>query len=124
MTTYSIDLRKRVISAYERGEGSIRQLACRYEISKNTVQAWLNRKRSTGIVTPLPATGGKISQLDGLEDRLDAMVKAHPDYTLAQYCETWLAEQGVAVSQSTMCRWLQQRQFTLKKNTIARKKCE
>lgn len=117
MTTYSTDLRERVVRAYEKGDGSIRQLARRYEVSKNTVQAWLDLKRSTGVVTPLPATGGKVSQLVGVEDQLDAMVQVHPDYTLAQYCETWLEHQGVAVAESTMCRWLQQRELTLKKNT-------
>ncbi len=117
MTTYSTDLRERVVRAYEKGDGSIRQLARRYEVSKNTVQAWLDRKRSTGVVTPLPAKGGKISQLVGFEERLEAMVQAHPDYTLAQYCETWLEHQGVSVAESTMCRWLQQRELTLKKNT-------
>jgi len=117
MTTYSTDLRERVVRAYEKGDGSIRQLARRYEVSKNTVQAWLERKRSTGSLTPLPATGGKVSQLVGFEERLEAMVQAHPDYTLAQYCETWWEHQGVAVAESTMCRWLGQRELTLKKNT-------
>lgn len=117
MTTYSIDLRERVVRAYEKGDGSIRQLARRYEVSKNTVQAWLERKRSSGVVTALPARGGKVSQLMGLEQELDALVKAHPDYTLAQYCEVWFEQQGVGVAESTMCRWLQQRELTLKKNT-------
>lgn len=122
MPAYSTDLRERVVRAYEKGDGSIRQLAQRYEVSKNTVQAWLDRKRNTGRITPLPATGGKVSQLVGLEDRLDGMVQAHPDYTLAQYCETWLEQQGVAVAESTMCRWLQQRQLTLKKKHVAANK--
>lgn len=122
MTAYSTDLRERVVRAYEKGDGSIRQLARRYEVSKNTVQAWLDRKRSTGSVTPLPATGGKVSQLIGFEERLEAMVQSHPDYTLAQYCETWLEHQGVAVAESTMCRWLQQRALTLKKKHVAANK--
>jgi len=116
MTTYATDLRERVVRAYEKGDGSIRQLACRYEVSKNSVQAWLDLKRSTGKVTPLPAKGGRVSQLVGFEDHLEVMVQVHPDYTLAQYCETWLEHQGVAVAESTMCRWLQQQALTLKKN--------
>lgn len=117
MTTYSTDLRERVVRAYEKGDGSIRQLARRYEVSKNTVQAWLELKRSTGAVTPLPASGGKVSQLVGYEEHLEAMVQAYPDYTLAQYCEIWLEQQGVGVAESTMCRWLEQQELTLKKNT-------
>lgn len=117
MTTYSTDLRERVVRAYEKGDGSIRQLAGRYEVSKNTVQAWLNCKRSTGLVRALPATGGKVSRLVGSEHQLEALVQEHPDYTLAQYCEAWLEQQGVGLAESTMCRWLQQRALTLKKNT-------
>jgi putative transposase len=101
--------RNHMVRAYEKGDGSIRQLARRYEVTKNTVQAWLERKRSTGSVTPLLATGGKVSQLVGFEKPLEAMVQTHPDYTLAQYCETWWEHQGVAVAESPMCRWLQQR---------------
>ncbi|MBD2037030.1 hypothetical protein H6F76_18840 [Leptolyngbya sp. FACHB-321] len=59
MTAYSTDLRERVVRAYEKEDGLIRQLAYRYEVSKNTVQAWLDLKRSTGAVTALPARGGK-----------------------------------------------------------------
>jgi transposase len=65
----------------------------------------------------LPAKGGSVSQLSGFEEQLEAMVQAYPDYTLAQYCETWLEHQGVTVAESTMCRWLQQQELTLKKNT-------
>lgn len=44
MTTYSTDLRERVVRAYEKGDGSIRQLARRYEVSKNTVDFIGNRR--------------------------------------------------------------------------------
>ncbi len=55
MTTYAVDLRERVVRAYEQGKGAIRQLARCYDVSQNTVHPGLNRKRRTGVVTPLPA---------------------------------------------------------------------
>lgn len=43
------------------------------------------------------------------------MVETHQDYTLAEYCEYWQDETGVRVSESTMCRFLQKQQLTVKK---------
>ena len=46
--SYSADLRKRVVDGYLAGEGSIRGLAARYKVSKNTVVNWLKLHESTG----------------------------------------------------------------------------
>lgn len=56
-----------------------------------------------------------MSQLSGSEPKLAAMVEEHPDYTLSEYCEAWQEQQGMALDESTMCRWLQKQQLTLKK---------
>lgn len=116
MGRYSLDLRERVVHAYEQGSSSVRQVAASFQVDKNTVQSWLKRKRSTGSVVASPAKGGSVSQLSGSEPKLAAMVEEHPDYTLSEYCEAWQAQQGMALDESTMCRWLQKQQLTLKKN--------
>ena len=113
---YSLDLRERVIQVYEEGNSSVRQVAVRFQVDKNTVQSWIKRKRSTGSVVAAPTKGGRASQLTGQEQQLAAMVEAHPDYTLSEYCEAWQVQQGVTLAESTMCRWLQKQQLTLKKN--------
>jgi transposase len=113
---YSLDLRERVIHAYEQGNSSVRQVAARFQVDKNTVQSWIKRKRSTGSVVAAPAKGGRASQLTGQEQQLAAMVEAHPDHTLSEYCEEWQEKQGITLAESTMCRWLQKQQLTLRKN--------
>jgi transposase len=115
MKPYSLDLRQKIVSAYETGKMSIRQVACVFQVSKTTVQDLLKRSRETGQLEPRQPRGGKSSQLLGMETQLKEMVKAHPDYTLAEYCEEWESISGVRVSESTICRYLKQQQLTLKK---------
>lgn len=120
MKPYSLDLREKIISTYEAGNTSIRQVAERFQVSKTTVQALLKRKQTTGTLQPTRAGGGKASQLAGYEQDIAAMVEQHQDYTLADYCEYWQDKTGVRVSQSTMCRFLQKQQLTIKKNLSQR----
>lgn len=115
MKPYSLDLREKIISTYEAGNTSIRKVAERFQVSKNTVQSLLKRKQATGTLNPAPATGGKASQLAGYEQEIAEMVETHQDYTLAEYCEYWQDKTGVRVSESTMCRFLQKQQLTVKK---------
>jgi len=116
MKPYSLDLRQKIVGAYETGKMSIRQVADLFRVSKTTVQDLVKRKRETGQLAPSQPKGGKSSQLLGREAQLEEMVKAHPDYTLAEYCEEWESISGIMVSESTMCRYLKQQQLTLKKN--------
>ena len=123
MKPYSLDLREKIIRTYEAGNTSIRQVAERFQLSKNTVQSLLKRKQATGTVKPAPATGGKVSQLAGYEQGIAEMVETHRDYTLAEYCEYWQDNTGVRVSESTMCRFLQKQQLTIKKNISQHSSC-
>ena len=58
MRAYSVDLRQRVLAAYRRGEGSIEDLADRFEIAPRTVRNWLKLARTTGSVAPRAPGGG------------------------------------------------------------------
>jgi len=119
MKPYSLDLREKIISTYEAGNTSIRKVAERFQVSKNTVQSLLKRKQATGTLKPAPATGGKESQLAGYEQEIAEMVETHQDYTLAEYCEYWQDKTGVRMSESTMCRFLHKQQLTVKKKHFA-----
>ncbi|MEL6704864.1 MAG: helix-turn-helix domain-containing protein [Bacteroidota bacterium] len=48
MRPYSMDLRQKVLAAYDRGDISQRQLAARFGLALSTVQSWLRRRRLTG----------------------------------------------------------------------------
>jgi transposase len=122
MKPYSLDLREKIISTYEAGNTSIRQVAERFQVSKTTVQSLLKRKQATGTLKPAVARGGKASQLVGYEQEIAEMVEmveTYQDYTLAKYCEYWQDKTGVRVSESTMCRFLQKQQLTVLKKHFA-----
>lgn len=119
MTRYSLDLRRRAVNAYKEQGGSIRKVAAVFQISPNTLLAWLKRERETGNLHPQPATGGTPSQLKGHEEQLKEMVQTHRDYTLAEYCEYWREHLNQDVHLSTMSRWLIQHRYSYKKNNTS-----
>jgi putative transposase len=117
MTAYSLDLREKMVQAYTAGNTSLRKIAAQFRVSKNTVQDIVRKYQTDGSLEPLPARGGKPSQMEGYEAEIATMVSEHPDYTLAEYCEYWVEKTGIGVSESTMCRQLQRQKLTLKKNS-------
>lgn len=122
MRPLSKDIRERIVRAYEAGDTSIRKVAQRFSVSKNTVQKLVTQKRETGDISPQKARGGRPSQLAGCEKGIRAMVEEHNDYTLSEYCELWEERSGVRVSESTMCRFLGKLKLTRKKKTQRNRK--
>lgn len=83
MDAYSLDLRRRVVAAYDRAEGSQAELAKRFRMSERTIQRLLQRRRETGSVAPKPHGGGQIAKVRGVtEDRLMRAVAETPDASL------------------------------------------
>lgn len=115
MTTYSLDLRNRVIASYMTENLSIREVADRFMINKDTVNKWLKLYRDQGNVKPKRVGSTRKSQLEEYKEEVKRMVEEYPDYTLAEYCEYCLEKMGVELSQSAMCRFLQKEKLTRKK---------
>jgi transposase len=88
------------------------------------VQKLLRQNRETGNLIPKQARGGKPSQLAGHEKEIQNLVEEHPDYTLAEYCETWEDRGGTRMSESVMCRFLQKLKLTRKKKTRRNRKLQ
>jgi len=120
MPVCSMDIREKIVSAYEAGNTSIRKVAKRFMVSKGVVTRLLNQKKTTGDLSPKPATGGKASQLAPHQAEVIDMVNQHPDWTLEEYCEHWQEVSGTRLSASAMCRFLSKQNLSLKKNTAQR----
>jgi transposase len=83
MDAFSLDLRKRVVAAYDRGEGSQAVLAKRFRMSLRTVERLVRLRRETGSVAPKPHGGGQIAKVRGVtEERLKRAVAETPDASL------------------------------------------
>jgi transposase len=112
---YSIDLREKVINAYNSGNISVRKLAVNFGVGKAFVQKMLKQYKEDGHVNPGKQGTNKKAVLADSSNQLIALVKKYPDATLAEYCEYWLESQGQLVSSSMMCRELQKLNLTRKK---------
>lgn len=107
MKPLSMDLRERIVNAVAKGDSSIRKIAQRFAVSKNTVERLIKQKRTQGHLVPRKQGGTMVSPVMQYKDQLLAIYEQHPDATLAEYCELLFDETGLWVSQSTMCRTLQ-----------------
>src|SRR5215831_6955562 len=108
MKTYSTDLRRKLVQAYEHRLGSQRALAHAFGVSPSFVKKVLRRYHTTGQLTPKPPAGGQKPRLDAAAHAmLRGMVHAQPDSTLEVLCTRVAAATGIQVSVTTMCRVLQ-----------------
>ena len=116
MRAYSIDLREKVVEAYDREVGSQRHIAEIFGVSRSFVEKLLHRRRTTGDIAPLPHGGGGKPVLDDEALSLvSQLVEEEPDATLEELCEAVHRERGIRVSLSNMCT-------RLKHMGLARKK--
>jgi transposase len=59
----AVDLRQRIVAAYEVKEGSQRQLAERFKVSLSFIRALRQYHRETGAVQPKLPGGGAVAKL-------------------------------------------------------------
>ncbi len=103
--SYSLDLRERVVAACDEGQLSRRKIAELYQVGESTIYEWLNRRRETTSLAPLPRTGGRASGLDATV--LSDLVEVENDQTLEEYAAGYAQRTGRAYSISHICRGLQ-----------------
>ena len=113
----SVDLRQRILEAYEAKEGSQGQLAKRFKVSLSFIRDLRRHQRETGKIEPKPRGGGAVAKL-GQEQLpiIEALVTAQPDATLEELCERFAAQTGVKVSVATMQRAVCKLKLSVKKN--------
>lgn len=113
----SIDLRQRVLAAYQDKEGSMRYLSERFKVSLSFVRDLTRQYRQTGTVAPKPHGGGAIAKLGVAQlPIVRALVEDQPDALLEELCERFAEKTGVMVSISTMHRAMHRLKLSVKKN--------
>jgi transposase len=123
MRPYSTDLRQRIVDAYHKAEGSVREVAARFKVAPKTVQNYLNRKRETGSVEPRPHGGGPAPKLDdaGVQE-LRIVVEEKNDRTLDEIANELDRRCKVRVGRSTVWRIIDRLGITRKKNATRRRR--
>jgi transposase len=115
--SYSSDLRERVIEAVETG-ASRREAAERFEVSVSSAIRWVQRWRKSRSAAPKPR-GGSISPLEKSAARVLALIAEHPDLTLMETVAE-LGKRRIATSRSSLWRFLDRHDITLKKKPASR----
>jgi transposase len=88
MSTYSMDLRERVVRAVDAGEGTQEQVAERFSVSSRWIRSLLALRAATGSIAPKPHRGGRKRLILGeAAESLRAAVREAPGATLAELRE-------------------------------------
>ena len=117
MWAYSLDLRRRVVQAYDERLETRPEIAERFGVSLSFITKLLRRRRQTGWVAARRHTGGRPGSLDeqGLE-KLRVLIRQQPDATLAELRER-LRQQGYgSPSRSAVGRYVQRLHLPRKKS--------
>jgi transposase len=110
---YSMDLRARVVRAVEAG-ASCRATAAKFEVSVSFVVKLMQRWRRQGTLQADRVGGWKRSTLAPHAARVQALLAAAPDLTIAEL-RGRLAAAGIATSRSSVGRFLIAAGLTRKK---------
>jgi transposase len=112
--SYSDDLRRKLLKAYVAGQGTLRELAVRFDVSVAWAWKISSAHKKTGSMERQPQVRhGRSSRVD--IERVKQLLDARPDLTLRGLKEA-LAEAGAPVSQSHLWRVVRALGYRLKKS--------
>lgn len=115
MKSYSVDLREKIVDAYERGGTSVTKVSVQFGVAKSYVQKLLQLKKTQGHLEAKKQGGTIRGKLDDYGRELVEMVNSYPDATLLEYCEYFGEKYQVWVCAGVMCCALQKQGLTRKK---------
>jgi transposase len=109
---YSYDLRKKVIEAIELNGMKRVEASAAFNISRNTINTWFQRRAETGDFQPKEREQKNKRQKITDWEKFQAFVEEHGDKTQSEMANLWEVE----ISERTICRALKKIGFTRKKN--------
>jgi transposase len=85
MRTISVDLRERILTSYDRQEGTRQEMAVRYRVSLGLVKKLLQQRRRTGDIAPRHRfSGRKPTILPAHHQQMRVLLGRKPDLTLKE----------------------------------------
>lgn len=83
--TLSVDLRERIVTAYDAQEGTREEVAKRFKVSLGMVKKLLSQRASTGDLRPRHRFSGRKARLMPAHGaKLQQLIAREPDLTLAE----------------------------------------
>ena len=123
---YSVDLRQKIVDAYLNKQGTMRQLAEFFKISKTSVNSYIQSFRKYGNVCPKQRTKSnnppRVDKAGAIF--LSDLISMEPDLTLEELCNRFESKFEKSISTSSMDRFIKNKKITRKKklSTIQKKK--
>ena len=116
MAAYSLDLRQKILSAWENKENTQRDLAKRFKVSLSFVRDFLRRYRETNEIAARPQGGDRRSKIKGENEELvKTIIEKQNDIYLREIKDNLQESNGLKVSVSALSR-------TVKRLELGRKK--
>ncbi len=85
MRTLSLDLRERILTSYDRKEGTREEIAARYQVSLGMVKKLLQQRRRTGDLRPRHRYSGRKPKILGSHrQQMRSLLSKKPDLTLKE----------------------------------------
>ena len=114
MKAISMDLRKRIVEAYDAGEGTRQEIADRFMVSVHMVKKLLAQRRKLGSLESLRHRCGRKAKFNESDlEWLKETIEKRPDITLEELCKTFKKP----CSTTTIFRTLRKIKSSYKKNS-------
>jgi transposase len=119
MKPTSIDLRERIVAAYDAGEGTRQQISDRFKVSLGLVKKLRAQRKSLGTIEPQYQKVGRKPAFDGeYLKQLDKFLQKHADATLREIQEHF--SDCVSCSIQAVANALKRLDWRYKKNCYVR----
>lgn len=116
-----IELRSRVVEAFNAGAGTYRDLAERFGVSVPSVFRWVKLDEHYSDLSPKANTGGpKLKIPDEDLDKLKKLVSEKPDRTVMELVAEWNSRYSQAIGNAIMGRALLRAGLPFKKRLLER----
>lgn len=118
----SKEIREAIVSAYERGLGTIPEVAEIFKITPRAVSNYLRIHKETGDLTPKRQTGRPAILGEKNLSIIKKIIMSNNDGTLREYCDAFKKETGIEVTIVTMHNACNKLKIRRKKRAIMLKK--
>lgn len=113
MQALSLDLRERIVEAYEAGEGSYEAIAERFSVSSTVVGNFVRQKRDLGTLAPqVHRRGRKAAVSDEKKVELRKRLEEYSDATVLEHRDAL----GIKCSEKTMWQTMRKMGWRFKKS--------
>lgn len=102
---YSIDLRKKIVDTYLKGNTSLSKVAQKFEINISSVYRYIKLYREEGDLSPKKGNKGRPGKIDEIGyETIKEIIRARPTTTLGELADLYYKKRKVHAGRSILSR--------------------